>query len=591
MVGVHDGGRLIRDMTAALRHRGPDGAGHCSQGVYHLGATRLSIIDPAGGVQPVYNEAGDACVVFNGEIYNHRELRAELQRKGHVFRTSTDTEVIIHLYEEMGDRCVESLDGMFAFAVLDGARIFLARDRLGIKPLFVTVVPETNLFLFASEIKSLLRCPAVTPRLDTQALADAIALGHPVGEETFFEGIRSLQPGHTMVVSHAPDLRIEAPKPYYQRDLVRAASGNFEDAQATLEEVLDHAVATHLAADVDVALTLSGGIDSSLLALLASRQGHHPLLTFAVADHEEHADVQQALRVATMIGSTHETVIMSFEDYLETIPGLIAGEEQPCSLYGVPYHFLCRVIAQRVKVSLHGEGADELFGGYVPYIDRQARLSYITKRLPFLKHLAVKPSDRAFDTIERLSSPGSFEDYLRQLFYVNMGDPLERQHLVPVDKCAMASGLEMRVPYLDSAVVRFAGELPLSFLVRPDLSIRKYILRHLVLSRFGMGMADVVMRQKFGAPSAGVVLLDRFDRLCDEILPDKYVSSHEFGGCFSTKRELLVFDMFLEIFMKHRGDCAAVGGVMEFLHARAGCKTARAAGARAGAYLEKEGIL
>jgi asparagine synthase (glutamine-hydrolysing) len=569
VIGIDDGGALVRDMAGALRHRGPDGTGQCSRGARHVSATRLSIIDPSAGVQPVYNETMQICVVFNGEIYNHRELRAELVRKGHTFRTRTDTEILVHLYEEEGDNCVRSLHGMFAFAILDGSRLLLARDRFGIKPLYHAFDAGAQVFAFASEIKAILRYPGFSPTLDIQTLADSLVLSYPVGDHTFFEGVRTLPPGHTMTLSFEGRLRIGEATPYYERASLRRENLDFDQAQACLESLLTSAVETHLAADVEVGLTLSGGIDSGLLGLFASRQAQAPLHTFAVSDHEAHADVVQARQVARMMGATHRTVIMSFEDYLDVIPQMVAGEEQPSSLYGAPFYFLCRQIAEQVKACLHGEGADELFGGYREYVDRSSRTSYIRRRLPLLKRLGVAPSAAALETIHRLSTSGSFEQHLENVFDVNMRDALERQHLLPVDKSAMAASLEMRVPYLDDSVVEFVSRLPIRYLVRHDLGIRKYILRRLALSRFGPDCIDLVLREKLGAPAACVLHLDRFNNVCEEILPDSYVAQHEFAGCFESKRELLLFDMFIEVFMKHRGDSVAMGPALDFLRARA----------------------
>jgi asparagine synthase (glutamine-hydrolysing) len=443
------------------------------------------------------------------------------------------------------------------------------------KPLYFTFDAKAQLFLFASEIKAILRYPRFIPRLDTQTLADMLVLSYPVGDRTFFEGVHSLRPGHIMIISCDNGLHVGDPTPYHARgNIIRRNDVDFEEALERLEMALTRAVETHLAADVDVGLTLSGGIDSTLLALFATQQRQQPLSTFSVADHEGHPDVVQGRQVAEMVGSRHQAIIVSFEDYLETIPNLVAGEEQPGSLYGVPFYFLCRRIAERVRSCLHGEGADELFGGYREYLDRNSRITYIVRRLPLLKRLGVAPSPSALETIRQLSGTGSFETYLRRVFDVNMGDALERQHLVPVDKSAMAASLEIRVPYLDDAVVELVGQLPLRYLVRHDLGIRKYILRRLVLTRFGLGCTDVVLREKLGAPAAGVALLDRFDRLCEEELPDAYVAGHEFGGCFDSKRELIMFDMFLEVFMKHRGDATAIGSVMEFMKERAGERAA-----------------
>ena len=219
-IGTRDQALIMR-MTDALRHRGPDGIGHHQWNGVHLGAARLSILDPDAGPQPLYNETGQICIVFNGEIYNHHELRADLKRKGHVFTTATDTEVVLHLYEEVGDDCVHDLRGMFAFAILDGERLFLARDRYGIKPLYYTFLPEGQLFLFASEIKGLLQCPEYTPRLDMQTWADSFVLGHAVGTETFFAGVKSLAAGHTMSICWDEQTSISEPKPYFTHKFIR----------------------------------------------------------------------------------------------------------------------------------------------------------------------------------------------------------------------------------------------------------------------------------------------------------------------------------------------------------------------------------
>lgn len=571
------GATLVERMTAVLKHRGPDSTGHCSRGDAHVGATRLGIMDPSSEAQPLYDETGRICVVFNGEIYNHRELRTELQAKGHSFRTRTDTEVIVHLYEEMGDDCVSRLHGMFAFAILDGTRLFLARDRLGIKPLYHAFLPETRELVFASEIKAILQHPRYAPRLNMQAVADAIVLGYPLRDDTFFEGVRSLPPGHTLVVTWDERVRVEEPSPYYSRSLVRDEGMSLDEAEQRLEAELARAVDTHLAADVDVALTLSGGIDSTVLALFASQRLKRPMMTFTVGDHNSYADVVQARVVADLIGSRHSSIIVDFDEYLSMIPDLLVAEEQPCSLHGLPFFILCRRIAERARACLHGEGADEVFGGYHEYLSRESRLSVIRDRLPILKQLGVPPSAYARATIGRLSSPTTFEDYLPRVFEVNLADALERKHLMPVDKCAMAASLEMRVPYLDDGMFELLGRMPLRYLVRSDIAVKKYLLRRLTLRRFGLATMDIVLREKLGAPVAGLFLLDRFDRLCEETLPDDYLRKHELGFCFRTKRELLLFEMFVEIFMNHRGDRASIGSFGDFLESRARRCSTRAA--------------
>jgi asparagine synthase (glutamine-hydrolysing) len=559
---------LIVKMANSLHHRGPDSIGYCWGNDAHLGATRLNIIDLYSGSQPLYNETGQLSIAFNGEIYNHHELRSQLKKRGHAFTTETDTEVVLHLYEEDGENCIHRLHGMFAFAILDGAQLLLARDRLGIKPLYYTFLPEAQLFIFASEIKGILQCSDYTPRLDIQALADSAVLGHPVGTDTFFEGVKSLAAGHTMRIWCDKPMRISEQRPYFTRNFIRDEGISLIEAQEALEAVLRDSVDSHLAADVDVGLTVSGGLDSTILALLSRECQSRPVFTFTVADDEQHPDIVQGQYVAQMIGSTHLPVIMNFDDYLATIPKYATAEEQPSSLSGIPFYFLCEKIAHRVKACLHGEGADELFGGYSEYLDRHHKISYIRKRLMLLKQFAILPSEYALNQIERLASSVTFDEYLQSIFAMNLGDQLERFHLDPVDKHAMAASVEMRVPYLDDHVFELVSQFPLRYLVRKDLGIRKYILRRLCLHRFGYEVIDIVLRHKLGVPAAGIHLLDRFDHLCETTLPDDYLARHEFGYFFERKRQLLMFELFHEIFMTHRGDGKAVGSIVDFLKAR-----------------------
>jgi asparagine synthase (glutamine-hydrolysing) len=569
-------------MLVALRHRGPDGEAEWSAGGARLAAARLGIIDPGAGPRPITNEDGRLSIAFNGEIYNHRELRAQLKRSGHSFSTGTDTEVVLHCYEESGEDCVRRLRGMFAFAIADGERVFLARDRLGIKPLYYAC-PGPGHMIFASEIKAIVQSDDLAPRLDLRALADKLVLGHATGTRTFVEGVQSLAAGHTMTVTWSDGTaRLSPPRRYFDPFRIRDADIGIEEALRDLTDVLEDAVERHLAADVPVGLTLSGGLDSTVLALFAREKSAGALKTFAVADEPSHPDLAQAAHVAEMIGAEHHGLVATFEEYLAAIPTFVAAEEQPSSLYGLPFHLLASHVAGHVKASLHGEGADELFGGYREYLDRWHRTSAIAQRLPLLKSLGVAPSDEAVETIERLSSARSFNDYLEAIFTVNLGDALERLHLDSVDKSAMAAGLEMRVPYLDDRVYELVCGLPVQHLVRADLGIRKYALRRLCLERFGTSVADVVLRSKLGVPSAGVHHLQRLDRLCEETLPADYLEGHPLGFCFSTKRELLMLEMFVDLFTVHRGDTRALGDFTDYLGERADGRATAAALAQVG---------
>jgi asparagine synthase (glutamine-hydrolysing) len=562
---------IVGPMTAVLRHRGPDAVGFASCGNAYLGSRRLSIIDLADGAQPLRNEDGRLKLVFNGEIYNHRSLRRQLEQRGHTFATQSDGEVILHLYEEEGPDCVHALHGMFAFAVLDGTHLLLARDRLGIKPLYYATAREGRLFVFASEIKALLRSGVISPQLDLQSFADTLVLGHPVGTDTFFQGVKSLAPGHHLAVESEPTLRVGQPCRYYAGPDERDSPLSFDEACEAVEHALRSAVGSHLAADVEVALTLSGGLDSSLLALIARDLlgPEAPLRTFVVSDSEGHPDAMQAGALARSVGTDHRDIRMDFEDYLATVPRCAEAEETPSSLTGVPYHFLCERIRREVKACLHGEGADELFGGYHEYLDLYAWVDVVRQRLPALRRLGIEPSARVAETVQRVTATSTIEEHVRVMLDTNMGDQLERYHLTPVDKSAMASGLEMRVPYLDDEFVALVTRLPAQYLVRADIGVRKYLLRRLALDRYGPQTTDIVLRSKHGLPSAGAHFMQRFDRLCETVLPDDYLQGHELGRCFNHKRELLMFELFAEIFFVHRGDSAAVGPIQDFIDSRA----------------------
>jgi asparagine synthase (glutamine-hydrolysing) len=557
----------IGRMTASLRHRGPDVSGVVSSGPFHLGATRLSIVGLDSPAQPLFNETGTISLVFNGEIYNHRALRAELEARGHRFSTSTDSEVVLHLYEELGERCVGRLHGMFAFAVADGDRMLLARDRLGIKPLYYTQLTGGE-FLFASEVKALLQYPGFTPRLDRRAFAHYLILRHSVGSETFFEDVSLLPPGHIMTVKLGEKVEACPPRRYYETTFERDLQLSLEEAEERLYAILSGAVRSHLTADVEVGITLSGGLDSAVMALLALEQAGGRLETFTVGDSQENTDVQQAQALADRIGARHHVFQVEFEDYVQSLPAMLAAEEKPSNLFGLPLFLLCRGVARHRKACLHGEGADELFGGYEDYVDPDSRLSFMRQRLPALQAWGVVPDPKAVAAMRRLAGSADMDEYLERIFRHNFGDPLEQQHLIPVDKMAMAWGLELRVPYLADEVYEFVNRLPIPLLVRSDLGVGKYLLKRLALKRFGADAVDMVLREKHGFPTAGMRYLRRFDQLCDDRLPADYLESHEFGACFRSKRELLSFEIFCEIFFRHRGDAAAAGSTLDFMARR-----------------------
>lgn len=358
---------LLRRMCDIITHRGPDDDGLHVQGPVGLGMRRLAIVDLTTGHQPLSNEDGTLWVVFNGEIYNHLALREQLLARGHTYRTQSDTETIVHLYEEYGRDCVQHLRGMFAFAIWDAKRksLFIARDRLGIKPLYYC--RTENEFLFGSEIKVLLVHPRVHPRFDRTALPEFLAFGYLSGEDTFYQGIHKLMPGHTLELNQRGELDI---RPYWDVPLPQPDSARDEAYYVkTYGELLEGAVQSHLMSDVPLGVFLSGGLDSSAVAALMTKIRREPIETFAVGYAEQtYSELPYARTVARHLNSTHHEVMVSRQDFFDALPKLIWHEDEPIVWpSSVSLYFVARLAQERVKVVLTGEGSDETLAGYSRY--------------------------------------------------------------------------------------------------------------------------------------------------------------------------------------------------------------------------------
>src|SRR5881628_1244429 len=361
-----DEARLKR-MRDVLRHRGPDGEGLLLDGPVGLGHRRLAIIDVAGGHQPMANEDETIWIVYNGEIYNHAALRPGLEARGHRYRTRSDTETIVHLYEEEQERCVERLRGMFAFALWERARkrLLLALDRLGIKPLYYAVTQRE--LLFASEIKAILAAESVRPALNETILPEFLATRFVAGEETFFRGVRKLLPGRTLTWSVNEGFHTRR---YWRLTVGEDDSGAGLEARAReLRTRLEEAVCSHLMSDVPLGLFLSGGLDSSGLAALMAPMVEEPIRTFAVGFVDREAnELAHARLAARAVGAEHREVVVSRGEFFQALPGLIWHEDEPIAFTSsVPLYFVSRLAGEHVKVVLTGEGADELFFGYNRY--------------------------------------------------------------------------------------------------------------------------------------------------------------------------------------------------------------------------------
>jgi len=405
----------LRSMLAGMIHRGPDDEGVLSEPGAALGMRRLSIIDLAGGHQPVFNEDGRVGVVFNGEIYNFEQLRASLEKSGHRFRTRSDTEVIVHAYEEWGEQCVRHFRGMFAFAVWDGraglaeARVLLARDHLGIKPLYYAIADGA--LLFSSEVRSLLASGAVARRLSRESVEAYLLFGSVVEPMTMVQGVLSLPPGHLLTVSCREAHKC---KPVSYWDLARAAGdlrrgnlpGTLPEAAQAARPLLEEAVRSHLIADVPLGLFLSSGLDSTALVALASRERRN-LHTFTIVfPEQEFSESAIARRTAERFGAEHRELLVSAEDMVARLPQAVGALDQP-SMDGINTYFVSWAATQAgLKVALSGLGGDEVFGGYPTFrtTPRVATAAGLARKLPISLRRMMAESLVAFGRNDRRSS-------------------------------------------------------------------------------------------------------------------------------------------------------------------------------------------
>jgi len=501
-------------MSARLVHRGPDDEGSFQRGPVALAARRLSIIDLAHGHQPIANEDGSVVVVQNGEIYNYRELKQELQGRGHRFATDCDTEVLVHLYEEHGDAFVERLRGMFAIALWDAGeeRLLLARDRFGIKPLYYRHVDGD--LSFASELKGMLEQPGFSRAIDPEAMAAYLAFNSIPAPLTIFAEARKLRPGHLLrwhrgtIEQH----RYARPGPDSAAPL---REGSAAELATELRGVLRDSIRAHLVADVPVGVLLSGGVDSGGITALAAAEAREPLKTFSIGFEESGFDeLARARLVAERFGTDHQELIVR-PDAVELLPKLVESFDEPFGdSSALPTYLVSELAAGAVKVALSGEGGDELFGGYYTYVadllaprvgrlatlaapliealpSSDARVGFDYKAKRFARAASLPPLERhhgwkeIFPTERRRALLGARDpgwdplDLYRQRYAETTGaEPLARMQdvdlgiyladdlLVKTDRLSMAHSLELRVPFLDQRVAEFAFSLPTRHKVR-----------------------------------------------------------------------------------------------------------------------------
>ena len=529
----------IRAMCGVMAHRGPDDEGvYIGPGVA-IGMRRLSIIDLSNGFQPLSNEDGTVWIVFNGEIYNYQELRRDLQRRGHVFRTESDTETIVHLYEDLGPRCVDRLRGMFGFAIWDTRRrqIMLARDRLGIKPLYY--FERDGTLLFASELKPILQLADVERSLDWESVGHLFTTLVTPGTRSIVKGVSKLEPARIAVGAQGRSLRIER---YWDVDFSpneRATEGELVEE---LRERLAESVTLHQISDVPVGAFLSGGLDSSAVVAMMSRPTDVDLKTFSIGFAEAtHDELPHARAVASRFGTDHYDLVLR-PDVVQIVEDLTWYLDEPFGdTSAIPTYMVSKLAAEHVKVVLSGDGGDELFAGYDKYVVEERERT--RERLPralrhaagalgavmpygmtgrrFLRHLALEGAARYFDAstmfhgddMRRLfraealmqiagHDPWSAAraewrepqgDWLAAAQYDDLNRYLPLDILTKVDRMTMAHSIEARPPLLDHKFVEFAATLPARFRLRG--SETKYIFKQAMR---GILPDSIIDRQKHG---------------------------------------------------------------------------------------------
>ncbi len=534
---------LLRSMARSIAHRGPDDEGFYIDGAVGLGFRRLSIIDLAAGHQPLANEDESVWIVFNGEIYNYQELREGLVQKGHVFRTHTDTEVIVHLYEEFGEACVEKLRGMFAFAIWDSRakQLFLARDRVGIKPLYYYLSDES--LIFASEVKAILCDPAVPREVAPEVIDRFLMFYFVPGEETLLRGIFKLEPGHCMTVRDGKVVT----RQYWDLDFT-TIHWTEREAEEQLRVILDESVRLHMISDVPVGFLLSGGFDSTALLSIASEQSNARLSTFTLGfSNPGLADERPYARLAAdAFGADHHEMTITAQEFADFLPKFAWYMEEPvCEPQAVALYYVTRLATKHVKVLLSGEGGDEAFAGYPIYrnvlaIERLKRLLGPARRgisralqmaeattgshrlrkyaplvgLPFESYYysrTYSPSaffnrqpgaiyseqfrqsasrQNSLELVSRWMRKSGNSGFVNRMLYMDTKTSLPDDLLLKADKMTMANSIELRVPFLDHRLLEFAASLP------EHQKVHQFATKYIAKKALSNRIPEAILRRK-----------------------------------------------------------------------------------------------
>ena len=530
-LGHKDAAGIIAAMMDKIIHRGPDSGGTYLGAGLTLGFRRLAIVDLEEGAQPLYNEDSNLVMVLNGEIYNHHELRKQLQKKGHTFATATDAEVVLHLFEEYGMGLLSHLRGMFAFALYDieNERLFCARDHFGIKPFYYFC--DEGQLIFGSEIKSFLPYPGFMPQVNEEALAQYLTFQYSVLPETFFKGVYKLMPSHYLIWEKG-ELTITR---YHSHKFVPENMSR-EEAVEAIDAAVGESIATHMVSDVEIGSFLSSGVDSSYVAACFGGAK-----TFTVGfEYDKYNEIEYAVALSKEIGAQHISKVISTDEYWESLPRVQYQMDEPLAdPSAVALYFVSREAAKHVKATLSGEGADEFFGGYNIYRE-PISLRFLTAlprpiRRLFAAIARLLPEGtkgrnffiRGAKTVEERFIGGAYmftpkereailkepkgqdpteitrpyynevkrQDDITKMQYIDLHLWMVGDILLKADKMSMAHSLEVRVPLLDREVFQVAARLPMKHKVSrkgTKLAFRQAAARHIP--------ADVAARRKLGFP-------------------------------------------------------------------------------------------
>jgi asparagine synthase (glutamine-hydrolysing) len=509
----------LKRMTDVIKHRGPDDEGFYINQNVGLGFRRLSIIDLSTGHQPLANEDGSIWIIFNGEIYNYQELQHNLILQGHVFKTKSDTETIVHLYEQYGANCVKFLRGMFAFAIWDNNKrqLFCARDRFGIKPFYYYV--DNEKLVFGSEIKSILKDINIDTTLSSDAVDSYFAFGYITSDLSIYKNIRKLQPAHYLLLSFEDKVAIET-KRYWEINFEPDHSKTAEQWMEEIVDCLSETVKMHMISDVPLGAFLSGGIDSSSVVAMMAKNSNRPIKTFSIGFKEQQfSELQYAREVATKYGCDHHEQIVEPES-IDLLPKLVSAYDEPfADTSAIPTYYVSQMARQHVTVALSGDGGDELFAGYdiyayfkklytspfnfnMPLVNR-AIWGSIHKLIPqsikgkgvsyFLSQnkkylgayvsswtrpertkllskyfLSVNPGQASEPYKEMLLREASANDFITSLQYLDLQTYMVDDILTKVDRASMMNSLEVRVPLLDHKFAELTFKIPSDLKLKGD---------------------------------------------------------------------------------------------------------------------------